>query len=67
MKSRRAKIVAKATATRRFAYHREPCSIYCASTAQRIFAITTRLISNQAAVSQDYLFGESVLGTQADY
>ena len=35
-------------------------------TAQRIFAIKTRRVKNQAAVSQDYLLGEGVLRTQAD-
>ena len=34
-------------------------------TAQRIFAIKTRRINSQAAVSQDYLLGEGVLRTQA--
>ena len=35
-------------------------------TAQRIFAIKTRRIKPQAAVSQDYLLGECVLCTRAE-
>ena len=36
------------------------------STAQRIFAIKTRRINNQAAVSQDYLLGEGALRAQTE-
>ena len=37
----------------------EPRLFTISLTAQRIFAIKTRWINNQAAVSQDYLLGEA--------
>ena len=37
----------------------EPRLFTTSLTAQRIFAIKTRRINNQAAVSQDYLLGEA--------
>ena len=54
--------IAEATATRKSCVLPRAKLDFCFSTAQRIFAIKTRRTKPPAAISQDYLLGESWAG-----